>query len=54
MRLESHAPLGDFAELRQAHHLITAGISKYRPAPVHEFMQAAKFGDSFCAGAERT
>ena len=50
--LEGDAVFGDFAEVREAEDLETAGIGEDGPGPGHEAVQAAELTDEFVAGAE--
>ena len=52
MRLEHYSLFRNLTQLRKRHHLKPAGISEYRPLPVHEFMQAAHFSDNFRTGTQ--
>ena len=44
--------LGQFPEVRQAHHLIAAAVGQDRAVPVHEPVQPAEPGNALGTGAE--
>jgi hypothetical protein len=49
MRLERHAVLADFAQLREAEDLKAAAVGQDRSVPPHEAVQAAQVADQFAA-----
>src|SRR3546814_4381021 len=42
MAAELHPLLGQLAQLRKAHHLVSAAVGQDRARPVHELVQPAK------------
>ena len=52
MRTEAYAVVGDFAQIREAEDLVTAGIGEDGAAPGHERMQAAEFANESMTGTQ--
>ncbi len=52
MAAKLDAFLGQFPEVGEAHHLISAAVGQDRARPVHEFVQAAQLRHPLRAGAQ--
>ena len=52
MALERHALFGDFAQRRQAHHLIPAAVGQYRAVPARKLVQPTQPRHTFRAGPQ--
>ena len=52
MRAEGHGGLADLAQIRQRHHLETAGIRQHRAIPSREALQTAECGDALSSGPQ--